>query len=449
MNKKLSVRRLRHQRNIQSFVVFLVGILVVTCMTKFFGASFIYSAITAGLFILLILGLQSSKPGLVVPRKAHGELDRDQKNMHRQLRKNWVRIANESQLSREDADEVFVPQIVEVKPHALGLELLVQPISGQPVQELLDKSGSIASAAGVEVRAKKINSSKVQYIFEFRDALEGIRNAGISDTPSIVIGRQDDGDDAVIDFEDASHVIMQGMTRSGKSALCYTIFSQLYGQKNISLWGIDPNQVLLSPLSEALGPERFVLGNNPVEALGLMKKFVGVMDQNLSLLTIRRVEALREFTEETPLQILILEEFPGLLRQAELYDKGVSTKERIAPEFRTLLGRLVSEGAKAGVRVVLLAQRADASIIDGNTRGQFATRITMGVDNADAVRMLHPNASPETVEEITGEDCPPGRCIFWSHRKQRMMQADYTPYADYLQRLGVLSELEITGGNNG
>ena len=195
--------------------------------------------------------------------------------------------------------------------------------------------------------------------------------------------------------------------------------------------------MLLYPLGEALGFDKFVVGNDPKAALELMRRFVAVMDENLAKLPVLSIEAMKVFTESSPLQVIILEEFPGLLRQAEQYDKSLTPKERIVPELRMLLGRLVSEGAKAGVRVVLIAQRADASLIDGATRGQFGTRITMGVDNADAVKMLHPAVDEDIVKKVTGEDFPPGRCIFWNHRVMRFMQADFTPYGDYLDRLGL------------
>jgi hypothetical protein len=38
----------------------------------------------------------------------------------------------------------------------------------------------------------------------------------------------------------------------------------------------------------------------------------------------------------------------------------------------------------------------------------------MGVDNGDAVRMLHPTASPETIAAVVAFQ--PGEALLWQHR---------------------------------
>ena len=87
---------------------------------------------------------------------------------------------------------------------------------------------------------------------------------------------------------------------------------------------------------------------------------------------------------------MVLEEYPGELKQLRDFDAAQDRKrgERLEPTARAAVGRLVAEGAKAGVRVLLLAQRADAEFIDGASRSNFAARVSFRVDNADAVRML-------------------------------------------------------------
>lgn len=81
----------------------------------------------------------------------------------------------------------------------------------------------------------------------------------------------------------------------------------------------------------------------------------------------------------------------------------------------------------------MIVQRADAEIVDGATRAQFGTRVTLAVDNGDAVRMLHPGAEPETVDSVRGFG--PGRCLFWQHRRESVAQMDYLTYAGYRNRI--------------
>src|SRR5690606_39488588 len=64
--------------------------------------------------------------------------------------------------------------------------------------------------------------------------------------------------------------------------------------------------------------------------------------------------------------------------------------------IRSAYGRLMAEGAKVGFRVVIVMQRADASIIGGFERGQATFRITFPVLEPSSVQMLHPSCDTET-----------------------------------------------------
>lgn len=61
-----------------------------------------------------------------------------------------------------------------------------------------------------------------------------------------------------------------------------------------------------------------------------------------------------------PLLVVVLEEYPGLLRVLDGTDKGLGRAARAA------VARLLAEGGKAGVRVVLVAQRAEANIVEAS-----------------------------------------------------------------------------------
>ena len=87
---------------------------------------------------------------------------------------------------------------------------------------------------------------------------------------------------------------------------------------------------------------------------------------------------------------MVLEEFPGLLRAADGLPKpkrgeGVPVGDRI----RTAVLRLLSEGRKAAFRVLMLAQRFEATAVGGGyARDQFALRLSFRVP-ADSLEMLH------------------------------------------------------------
>lgn len=396
--------------------------------------------------IIIVSGLTAGiifyrRPRLLVYRINTRSMGKAERRFVHRVNRHWVASCRDAGISREDRDPevltIKVPRIVFIEVVPLGIKLIVQTVPGQPAEDIAQHSDHLASALGAWFRAKVIGPATCQIIAELRDPLVGVRKAGHSANTEIVIGRCDDGTDAVIDLADASHIADQGMTRSGKSALCYTIFGQLIECDAVRVTGIDPNRVLLEPLaeSEATVSSDFVLGADPAAALALLTESCRVMDERARLLTEWGIAAHDHFDSQFRVRVLLLEEYAGLLRQATAHDEGLKSAEKTTPKIKQRVARLVSEGAKAGIRVFLITQRMDASIVDGDSRGQFGTRITMGVDNGDAVRMLHPQASPETVEKVV--NFPVGRCLLWQHRVEKFMQADFTPYAEYRERLGL------------
>lgn len=267
------------------------------------------------------------------------------------------------------------------------------------------------------------------------DPLVGVRESvPVGDPSRLVVGRYEDGAEVVVSLTDASHIAIQGMTRSGKSALLYTLLSQVATCPWVVVGGIDPNRVLLSPWRAVPRSAPWLsVGSDPESAAALLSRYVAEMDRRLDLLDERGIDALREFSDQDPLLVCVLEEYPALLKRVDAEDQSRKPAERVGPRVRSAVSRLVMEGAKSGIRVVLIAQRMDASIVDGAVRGQFGTRLTLAVDNGDGVRMLHPEVSPETIKAVT--EAPPGRVLVWLHRVERFAQGDLTEYPVYRDRV--------------
>lgn len=394
-----------------------------------------------GTLTAVVLLIRRPRP-LVEVASTHRFALRPARKLVRRIRRNWLQICRQSRVTIEQRVKpskvmVHAPRVAGIRPSALGIDIRVRTIPGQTSQSILEAKDRFSSALGVPLRATEIDKATVCLRAVLRDPLKGIRSAGNSCTTRVVVGRCDDGTEAVIDLADAAHIGVQGMTRSGKSALLYTILGQVFASESVHISGIDPNQVLLGPLADASETDSndFVLGADPVGALTLLDEACRVMDERARGLKNSGIAAYEEFTSDFPVHVIVLEEYAGLLRQAAAHDEGLKPAERTAGKIKQRVGRLVSEGAKAGVRVVLITQRAEASIIDGDSRGQFGTRITLAVDNGDSVRLLHPQASPETVEAVIR--FPVGRALFWQHRQERIVQCDFTEYGEYRRRLGL------------
>ena len=143
-----------------------------------------------------------------------------------------------------------------------------------------------------------------------------------------------------------------------------------------------------------------------------------------------------------PTVLVVLEEFPGLLRAAGAVPKpknGKSLAERIVSAQL----RLLSEGRKAAFRVLTLAQRFEATAVGGGyARDQFALRLSFRVP-ADSLAMLHgddarhlgqahANAEPGVAYlSGLGRDCERIRVPYLG---------EYGEYVDRVQRFGRRAE---------
>jgi S-DNA-T family DNA segregation ATPase FtsK/SpoIIIE len=143
---------------------------------------------------------------------------------------------------------------------------------------------------------------------------------------------------------------------------------------------------------------------DPNAHIKLLRDLVAEMDNRIATIPARRDQIIPDDT--CPLIMVILEEYAGLLRAVE--DSGSARKSARVGEVQRLVARLLSEGHKAAIRLVIILQRADAAVLGGFERGQCSVRISFRVDTADAVVMLHPSGRAQAEQHAT---CPPGLAL--------------------------------------
>lgn len=249
----------------------------------------------------------------------------------------------------------------------------------------------------------------------------------------IVFGRTEDGP-ATWDPRFAAHVALQGATRSGKSELTYTLLGNLAGRSDVVVAGVDPSRVLLGPWGHQSRPDLRAVGKDVDEALAVLTRLTDLMDERLNMLSESRLDKFDTFTEAFPLVVVVLEEYPGLLEACAAHDAPLKPAERVRSRVEGAVAVLLRESAKVGIRVLLISQRMDASIVGGASRSQLGLRVTMRVDNADGVRMLHELASPDDIATVPLFG--PGRCLVQQPGQPlTIVQADRTEYTTYLTRV--------------
>lgn len=204
----------------------------------------------------------------------------------------------------------------------------------------------------------------------------------------VLVGCDEHGDDITADLAELPHVAVQGQTRSGKTAWTYALLSQVAGRPDVLVAGVDPSGLLLRPFAGSRHAEWQALGLADLERVeAVLRALVAWMDQRITTIPADRDTVAT--SEAVPLIVVALEEWPATLRALDAADPKAGKR------VRSLVARLLAESHKAAIRVVMIAQRAEAGIVGGAERAQLGARLSFRSDNVESVRLLHPAADAE------------------------------------------------------
>lgn len=295
------------------------------------------------------------------------------------------------------------PQLYHVSLGADDVRIFVKMLPGQLLADYEEHSAALAEAmGGVSLTWKQRAHGYIVGTLRTRDPL-----AGQVPLPTLVpaarvdrvlIGLLDSGRSLTVRLDQIAHMIVQGATRSGKSRFIYGLLSQLAQCSDVRISGSDVTGLLLRPFVGTRHGDDLALGTrNITEHAVVLERLVSRMDERIARIP-DDVDVL-PVDEHDPYELVVLEELPGLIRAAEAVDalhKGDRKYVPLVGRIRSAYGRLMAEGAKVGFRVVIVMQRADASIIGGFERGQATFRITFPVLEPSSVQMLHPSCDTET-----------------------------------------------------
>ncbi|GAA4855549.1 hypothetical protein GCM10023201_57390 [Actinomycetospora corticicola] len=200
---------------------------------------------------------------------------------------------------------------------------------------------------------------------------------------TVILGRAEDGVTLGHALADAAHLAVQGQNGAGKSAFTYGLLAQVCAAPDVLIAGSDITGLVLGRAWTGTAHHDWqTTGTRDLLAhAALLDRLVAEMDRRLDTMPPRRDKIIP--TTTTPLVLVVLEEFPGLLRAAQAKDK------KLAERITSAVLRLVSEGRKAAFRVLMLAQRFEANAVGGGyARDQFALRLSFRVPGESLV-MLH------------------------------------------------------------
>ncbi|MFV0463344.1 MAG: FtsK/SpoIIIE domain-containing protein [Nostocoides sp.] len=295
---------------------------------------------------------------------------------------------------------------------------------------------------------RPIRPSLVAFIWRWDQPLALAREAS-TPTPGtaaiadgLALGRDESGQQVTWSpLSPASHSLFVGGTRSGKSVSLQVCITQLAAMPDVLVCGIDPTGLLLAPFAEgpdehliSLGTERESLAH----AVDVLAHLVNVtLADRLVHLRSSRLDAIREPTAQMPAVMVVLEEYPAFLAACSADDTSAARKpnERLRTRAELYVQRLLAEGLKAAIVVMLAAQRADADVLGGYRRDQISTRVVFRLESADGWRMVLPS-TPEIA--ASNEDLAPGEGYFQTPGQPlarfRGDHLDYATYRDHVEQ---------------
>ncbi|WP_226350306.1 hypothetical protein [Pseudonocardia sp. ICBG601] len=322
------------------------------------------------------------------------------------------------------------------------VSMLVELIPGQEPEDLTRVGGRLAHSlcfeglrvvphAGRWVRIELLDRDPLadQY------ALPG--TAVTTCRQPVLIGRDEVGDALGHAFADAAHVAMQGQNGAGKSQFAYGLLAQLADADDVRIAGSDITGLLLGrPWAGTVHRQWQATGTADLEAHAtLLERLVGVMDERLATLPDRTGKL--DPTSDRPLFVVVVEEFPGLLRAAAGLPKAARGERSVLDRIKSANLRLLSEGRKVAFRVVTLAQRAEAEAMGGGyARDQYALRLSFRVPG-DSLEMLHGPGVRDLAERHA--TAPPGVAVLSAPGRELVRVrvpylGDYAEYCDRIAR---------------
>lgn len=296
-------------------------------------------------------------------------------------------------------DRGALPRVVDVVPSRYGRPpgLIVSRPPGVTVADLEEVSEQLADALrcwGVRFADRPDGNTLVRMIAS--DPLAAVVPYLPEHPPgSIVLGVDERGDVLAVPPVELTHIIAAGATRSGKSAWTMSLIAQLVASPDVLVVGLDPTGLLLDPL----GPHRMRAIGTEDDPAGryLVAVDAVVREMDRRIVELRRIRPRTDVIPvgpEFPLIVLIVEEGAAVAKICG----HTATKPS---DVHKGLGRLLAEGAKAGIRVVTLVQRAEATVIGSFERDQAMTRLTFAVNDPNTIKMLH-NGVPDEVMQTHG-----------------------------------------------
>jgi S-DNA-T family DNA segregation ATPase FtsK/SpoIIIE len=366
--------------------------------------------------------------------RAERRVERERQELAADIAERWRWVLQGTAAARNVTNGAGVQ--VTTAPVVVGVDLgqllgpivlTVRMLAGQVPEDLVAVAGRIAEGMGcAAVRIRPWRPGYVRVFLLRADPL-GPTLALDLRRPGVLVGLLEHGEPLRVDPVDLPHLMVQGQTRSGKSTWLYALLAQLVRDRLVRVAGVDPSGLTLRPFTGTAHAAWQTTGLADLAAAeATLARLVEDVDARLAAMPLDR--DVLAVDEAHPLTVVVLEEYPALLRALDAADAKQGKR------VRALVARLLAESHKVGHRVVIAAQRAEAQIVGAAERAQCGGRLTFRVDSLDTVKLLHPDGDVYAAEHTAA---PPGvaLCTWPGSPLQRLRGPIVGGYREYVQAI--------------
>jgi S-DNA-T family DNA segregation ATPase FtsK/SpoIIIE len=302
----------------------------------------------------------------------------------------WTKAIDTAGLTKERHRTDYVPPLRRVRSTRSVDRLTVRMLPGQTVEDygtVADRLAQTFGADACRVRSIPKRRHLVELWLLITDPLEQIVEPFLPDpdclTKGLPVALAEDGTIWRLHLV-GSHVVVDGATGSGKSAVLWSIIAGLVDQIStglVKVWAVDPKGGMEFAAGRHLF-DRFAYGDSTnsggyeASLAQLFEDAVQVMRERQDRL--RGVTRLHQPSVAEPLIVLLIDELAALT--AWINDRTI--KKRI----ENALGLLLSQGRAPGVVIVGALQEPRKDILP--QRGLLTVRIGMRMNEADDVHIF-------------------------------------------------------------
>lgn len=230
----------------------------------------------------------------------------------------------------------------------------------------------------------------------------------------LAIGRTVTNDIFMADLADMPHLLVAGATGQGKSVGLNVMLMSLLHKKtpeDLKLVLIDPKQVELSVYSK-LGSAYLAAPviTEAEEAERVLESLCELMDERYNLISSAGKRNIKEYNaltivEPMPYIVVVIDEYGDLIMQS-------------GKQMERSICRLAQKARAVGIHLIISTQRPSATIVTGNIKANFPTRIAFRTTTGTDSRVILDQTG---AEKLTG--C--GDMIYFAGAETTRVQCAY------------------------